>query len=279
MRYINRFKKSPFLNAYDPCFIYEKKSPLNEPSLDEEFAFPFMLNSNLKKPYPKSTKNLNLTHKLNFNVAPQFTPKTNISLFLKKLFKSEDFDLQQVLSPSFLQTPYIGVDFSEGFDPKFHSNPNRSIANYFKKGCIQRHYTKASNYIYKPYNLTNLKSASLCLSILHEKVNIDETYLDDLFSTKAPVKLKKRSVKEFRRLTSFKSRKALKMQLLSTNQTTVNSSDIPTIPEKLDLSMAYNLGSVDGCVQHESKYPERKYNIGLNKFISIKEITITPDDV
>jgi hypothetical protein len=115
-------------------------------------------------------------------VSPRLAPQTSVNLFLKKLFKSEDFDLQQVLSPSFLQTPYIGVDFSEGFDPKFHSNPNKCIANYFKKGYIIKHYTKAPNYIYKPRSLTNLRAASLCLSILHEKVNIDETYLDDLFS-------------------------------------------------------------------------------------------------
>ena len=279
MRYINRFKKSPFLNEYDPHFLYEKKNPVVGSSLYEKSAHPAILNSNLKKPYFKFTKNNNPYYKLNFNVSPQSTPQTNISLFLKKLFKNKDFDLKQVLSPSFLQTPYIGVDFSEGFDPKFHSNPNICVANYFKKGYIQKHYIKVPNYTYKPRNLTNLRAASLCISILHEKVNIDETYLNDLFSLKTSVKLKKKSVKEFRRLTSFKSKKALKRQLLSVNQTAADSSSVSTTPEKLDLSMTYDPSSVHGCVQHDAGGSEQRYNIGLNKLISVKGITKRPDQV
>jgi hypothetical protein len=212
-------------------------------------------------------------------VSPQFTPQTNVSLFLKKLFKSEDFDLQQVLSPSFLQTPYIGVDFSEGFDPKFHSNPNRCIANYFKKGYIKKHYIKTPNYIYKPHSLTNFRAASLCLSILHEKVNIDETYLDDLFSFKTSVKIKKKSVREFRRLTSFRSKKALKKQLLFVSQAIVDSSVISTVPEKLDLTMTYALSNSRSDIQHGVVASEYMYNVSLNKLINLKDIGLTRNDV
>ena len=281
IRYVNILKKTPFLNPYDICFLYGKVVA-DESSAVDNIAIPSMLNSSLKKPYLKFTTNSTNSkplRKLNFNVSPRLAPQTSVNLFLKKLFKSEDFDLQQVLSPSFLQTPYIGVDFSEGFDPKFHSNPNKCIANYFKKGYIIKHYTKTPNYIYKPRSLTNLRAASLCLSILHEKVNIDETYLDDLFSWKTSVKIKKKSVKEFRRLTSFRSKKALKKQLLSATQAAIDSSVISTVPEKLDLTMTYSLSNGWGDVQNGVTVSEYMYNVSLNKVINLKDIVLTPDDV
>ena len=278
IRYINILKKTPSLNPYDVCFLYEKVTG-GKSLVGDDIVKPYMLNSSLKKPYLKFTKNNKPSFKLNFNVSPQFTPQTNVSLFLKKLFKSEDFDLQQVLSPSFLQTPYIGVDFSEGFDPKFHSNPNRCIANYFKKGYIKKHYIKTPNYIYKPHSLTNFRAASLCLSILHEKVNIDETYLDDLFSFKTSVKIKKKSVREFRRLTSFRSKKALKKQLLFVSQAIVDSSVISTVPEKLDLTMTYALSNSRSDIQHGVVASEYMYNVSLNKLINLKDIGLTRNDV
>jgi len=270
MRYINRLQKTSFLALYYPRFMYESGTVDVESPRTGKLASPSMLNSNLQKPYNGINKITNSSHVFNFNMAPQFAPQSNVSLFLKKLFKNKDFNLQHVLSPSFLHTPYLGVDFSEGFDPKFHTNPNTSISNYFKKGHIRKHYIDTSNYTYKPCNSSNLRAASLCLSVLHEKSNIDEAYLDDLFSFKTPVKLEKKAVKEFRRLPSLKSKKVLKTKLLAANPAAVDSPQPLTTPEKLNLTLSYGTDSVVNS--------GRSYNVGFNKLVTIEEFMMTPDD-
>lgn len=280
-----KIKKIPGLEGIN---VYYEEGVLMSP----ETGLPVGLSAtrmsyNTTKPFFRFVRNRKLRNKFNFNVSPQFVPQTSVSLFLKKLFKSKDFDLQQVMSPTFLQTPYIGVDFNDGFDPKFYANPNKYILKYLKQDKIRKVYTIHPNYTYKPKDLSNLRAVSLCFSILHEKVNIDEGYLRDLFSAKPSARLKKQSVQEFKRLTSTKSRRAFKKQLFaqstralaSKGHESLESSRSLTSVEKLNLNMIYNPKNLKGVIRRKPLSSAFKYKLSLKKFITAEDFGVTAEDV
>lgn len=136
---------------------------------------------------------------ISYNTSTPFVPKTSIEVFFKKLVKNKHFDIKHVSSPMFLKTPYLGVDYTPGLDLKFYKNPNKYLKKYINKQYVAKKYITSDNYIYEPQDVTNLKVISMCFSALHEKTNIDENYISNLFTLTQKPRFTKKFTKEFRK--------------------------------------------------------------------------------
>lgn len=230
---------------------------------------------------------------LNFNNSTPFVPKTSVELFLKKLIKNRHFDIKHVASPSFLRTPYIGVDFTSGLDLKFYKNPNKYFKKYISKKYISKKYIKANNYIYEPEDLTNLKAVSLCFAALHEKTNIDEDYISSLFTSPTSHQYTKKFTKKLRTILYKDSPEDFNTNLVNLiNQTPEHSFNKPTtdlvninelnIPNKPKLSMNYiPLDPYDlyETLSRNKLNSTRSANISLQNVIRLDDIHTSTNEV
>jgi len=182
---------------------------------------------------------------ISYNTSTPFVPKTSIDVFFKKLIKNKHFDIKHVSSPTFLKTPYVGIDYTPGLDLKFYKNPNKYLKKYINKQYVSKKYIQSDNYIYEPQDLTNLKVVSMCFSALHEKTNLDENYISDLFTNVQKPRFTKEFTKEFRKefykKKSKKSANSLPLPRYVTNRSVGNNNYTKQqLPVKRRMLMIYS---------------------------------------